>query len=337
MQAGSRANEASVRAAWCSIAIGHPIATGSTVASTVVSTPALARRHGAIVESYVPGPLAVPVVPTDVGKRSVVCRDGSRGAATTDPAGSTSSARGKTSGTAAPEDRMALLERFLCLWPPMFYGDYDPDKAESWVHELDRTFETMDCADQDQVRLAVYQLKGGESYRLGEGVLVPATAGRRLDEVYPVPVTFGQSRECVFFFFFGDRRCWPDLEAEEEFFATLTELAPEQTCDLAVELPTGDYMHTLGYLEGVTIEVQGDHLLARLFTLQLHDFDAILNMDWLEAHSVLVDCQQKTVRFEIPGAPVLCFRVSYRLRDRNDLPHNDSLRDCNDFPLITIR
>ncbi|MQL93275.1 hypothetical protein Taro_025914 [Colocasia esculenta] len=50
----------------------------------------------------------------------------------------------------APEDRMALLERFLHLRTPMFYGDYDLDKAESWVHELERTFETMDCTDQDQ-------------------------------------------------------------------------------------------------------------------------------------------------------------------------------------------
>ncbi|MQL69679.1 hypothetical protein Taro_001964, partial [Colocasia esculenta] len=58
------------------------------------------------------------------------------------------------------EDRTTLLERFLHLQPPMFSSDHDPDKAESWVHELERTFVTMDYAELDQVRLAVYQLKG---------------------------------------------------------------------------------------------------------------------------------------------------------------------------------
>ncbi|MQM17912.1 hypothetical protein Taro_050893 [Colocasia esculenta] len=56
------------------------------------------------------------------------------------------------------------------------------------------------------------------------------------------------------------------------------------------ELPTGDFVCTLGYLEGVTVEVQSHQLPAGLFALQLHNFDAILGMDWLEAHSVLVDC-----------------------------------------------
>ncbi|MQL88344.1 hypothetical protein Taro_020901, partial [Colocasia esculenta] len=61
---------------------------------------------------------------------------------------------------AVTKDRTALLERFLHLRPPMFHGEYDPDKAESWTHELERIFETMECTEEDQVRLAVYQLKG---------------------------------------------------------------------------------------------------------------------------------------------------------------------------------
>ncbi|MQL70134.1 hypothetical protein Taro_002461 [Colocasia esculenta] len=31
--------------------------------------------------------------------------------------------------------------------------------GQSWTHELERIFETMECAEEDQVRLAVYQLK----------------------------------------------------------------------------------------------------------------------------------------------------------------------------------
>ncbi|MQM10194.1 hypothetical protein Taro_043082 [Colocasia esculenta] len=62
--------------------------------------------------------------------------------------------------TAVTKDRTTLLERLLHLRPPMFFGEYDPDKAESWTNEMERTFETMQCAEEDQVRLAMYQLKG---------------------------------------------------------------------------------------------------------------------------------------------------------------------------------
>ncbi|MQM11185.1 hypothetical protein Taro_044088 [Colocasia esculenta] len=61
--------------------------------------------------------------------------------------GSTWASRRRTTIT---EDRTALLERFLRLRPPMFFGEYDPDKAESWTHELERTFETMECVEEDQ-------------------------------------------------------------------------------------------------------------------------------------------------------------------------------------------
>ncbi|MQL93362.1 hypothetical protein Taro_026010 [Colocasia esculenta] len=71
--------------------------------------------------------------------------------------GSTQAGRRRT---AVMEDRTTLLERFLRLRPPMFSGEYDPDKAESWTHELECIFETMERAEEDLVRLAVYQLKG---------------------------------------------------------------------------------------------------------------------------------------------------------------------------------
>ncbi|MQL71253.1 hypothetical protein Taro_003573 [Colocasia esculenta] len=72
----------------------------------------------------------------------------------------TGSTRAGRQRTAVMEDRTALLERFLRLRPPMFHGEYDPDKAESWTHELECIFETMECAEDNQVQLAVYQLKG---------------------------------------------------------------------------------------------------------------------------------------------------------------------------------
>ncbi|MQL88726.1 hypothetical protein Taro_021289 [Colocasia esculenta] len=63
-----------------------------------------------------------------------------------------------------------------------------------------------------------------------------------------------------------------------------------------VDLSSGDYMRSFGYLEGVVVEVEGHQLPARLYALQLSDFDVILGVDWLEAHSAVVDFQRKTVR-----------------------------------------
>ncbi|MQL73080.1 hypothetical protein Taro_005420 [Colocasia esculenta] len=93
-----------------------------------------------------------------------------------------------------------------------------------------------------------------------------------------------------------------------EFYESLVCHTLERQCDVMVDLPSGDYMCSFGYLEGVTVEVQGHQLPVRLYVNQLRDFDVILGMDWLEAHSAVVDYQWKTVRFEIHRALVLCFR-----------------------------
>ncbi|MQM09201.1 hypothetical protein Taro_042068 [Colocasia esculenta] len=64
----------------------------------------------------------------------------------------------------------------------MFHGEYGPDKAESWTHELERIFKTMECAEEDQVRLAVYQLKGAaqEWWRVQRQTHFQ---GQRLDQI----------------------------------------------------------------------------------------------------------------------------------------------------------
>ncbi|MQL68669.1 hypothetical protein Taro_000956 [Colocasia esculenta] len=58
--------------------------------------------------------------------------------------------------TAVTMVRAVLLERFLRLRPSVFYHDYDLDRAESWMHELERTFETMKCTEEDQKFLEVF-------------------------------------------------------------------------------------------------------------------------------------------------------------------------------------
>ncbi|MQM20898.1 hypothetical protein Taro_053927, partial [Colocasia esculenta] len=63
---------------------------------------------------------------------------------TVQQASGTGSTRAGQRRTAITEDRTTLLERFLHLRLPMFFGEYDPDKAESWTHELEHTFETKE-------------------------------------------------------------------------------------------------------------------------------------------------------------------------------------------------
>ncbi|MQM17332.1 hypothetical protein Taro_050301 [Colocasia esculenta] len=121
----------------------------------------------AVLQSYVPGSVAAragssrcPVSGAPSGSTGEAAGRARGGAARASAAMGTGSTRAGRRRTAVTEDRTALLERFLRLRPPMFHGEYDPDKAESWTHELERIFETMECAEEDQVRLAVYQLKG---------------------------------------------------------------------------------------------------------------------------------------------------------------------------------
>ncbi|MQM07379.1 hypothetical protein Taro_040216 [Colocasia esculenta] len=42
--------------------------------------------------------------------------------------------------------------------------DYDPDRAESWTHELEHTFETMECAEEVQRLLEVFHGKYFPNY-----------------------------------------------------------------------------------------------------------------------------------------------------------------------------
>ena len=67
--------------------------------------------------------------------------------------------------------------------------------------------------------------------------------------------------------------------ASEEFYESFACHAPERQRDVMVDLPSGDYMRSFGYLEGVAVEVEGHQLPARLYALQLYDFDVILGMD----------------------------------------------------------
>ncbi|MQL79244.1 hypothetical protein Taro_011684, partial [Colocasia esculenta] len=264
-------------------------------------------------------------------------------------------------------------------------ADRSRDKAKSWTHEMECTFKTMECAEEDQVRLVVYQLKGAaheccllaevdgsgsrgisRGLRSNQSSMELSRADRRqfatlvvcratsggiarwgkssssssqcsTRNSYRSTSTLPSSRHPVnssrgstnsshsssnsfsshssssrtsnnSFLSTSSRRSSSSPSrrrsvglspraslcfASEEFYESLVHHTPERQCDVMVDLLSGDYMRSFGYLEGVIVEVQGQQLPARLYALQLRD---------------LVDCQQKTIQFEIPGVPVLCFQ-----------------------------
>ncbi|MQL70403.1 hypothetical protein Taro_002697 [Colocasia esculenta] len=91
-----------------------------------------------------------------------------------------------------------------------------------------------------------------------------------------------------------------------------------------VDLPFNDYMPSFGYPEGVTVEVQGHQLLARLYALQLRDFDVILGMDWLEAHSAMGTIEHGYVltvqKSDISNPTVMCCSSSGNTSSRRIRP-----------------
>ncbi|MQL86525.1 hypothetical protein Taro_019059, partial [Colocasia esculenta] len=81
-----------------------------------------------------------------------------------------------------------------------------------------------------------------------------------------------------------------DAEAAHLVEDSLGELSSGESIELAVELPTGDFVLTSYYLE------------------ELHDYDVILGMDWLEWYGAVMDCQKKRVHLQIPGAAAFYFQ-----------------------------
>ncbi|MQL69254.1 hypothetical protein Taro_001539 [Colocasia esculenta] len=99
-----------------------------------------------------------------------------------------------------------------------------------------------------------------------------------------------------------------DAEAAHLVEDSLGELSSGESVELAVELPTGDFVLTSYCLEEVPVQLQDQWLSSRLFALQLHDYDGILGMDWLERYGAVMECQKKRVHLRIPGEAAFYFQ-----------------------------
>ncbi|XP_030464553.2 uncharacterized protein LOC115684018 [Syzygium oleosum] len=52
-----------------------------------------------------------------------------------------------------------LIEQFLKLKPPRFTGTKNPEEAKSWIDEMEKMVNLLDCNDIDKIALAEYQLQ----------------------------------------------------------------------------------------------------------------------------------------------------------------------------------
>ncbi|KAI3763911.1 hypothetical protein L2E82_13911 [Cichorium intybus] len=65
---------------------------------------------------------------------------------------------------AQQERQSCTYKTFLTCKPPSFEGEIDPIIASRWVTEIEETFDTSKCADEDQVIYAARMLKGEALY-----------------------------------------------------------------------------------------------------------------------------------------------------------------------------
>ena len=59
---------------------------------------------------------------------------------------------------AGANDGVRMLETFLRNHPPTFKGRYDPNGAQTWLKEVERTFKVMQCSEVQKVRFGTHML-----------------------------------------------------------------------------------------------------------------------------------------------------------------------------------
>ena len=52
-----------------------------------------------------------------------------------------------------------MMEQFQKLRPPSFKGESKPELAESWLEEMEKIFNAIQCPEEDKVRLAIFMLQ----------------------------------------------------------------------------------------------------------------------------------------------------------------------------------
>ena len=72
--------------------------------------------------------------------------------------------------------------------------------------------------------------------------------------------------------------------------------------------PVGDVYRSTSWFKDVPIKIGNSILYANLVEIEMCDFDAIIGMDWLNAHYAMIECHRKRVRFSLPNAKSFAFQ-----------------------------
>ncbi|XP_057452510.1 uncharacterized protein LOC130744338 [Lotus japonicus] len=62
------------------------------------------------------------------------------------------------------QDQIRMRTDFNRHGPPRFQGEVEPEKADLWIREIEKIFETLHTPDAEKVNLAVFMLKGDAEY-----------------------------------------------------------------------------------------------------------------------------------------------------------------------------
>ncbi|XP_075650058.1 uncharacterized protein LOC142620587 [Castanea sativa] len=85
-------------------------------------------------------------------------------------------------------------------------------------------------------------------------------------------------------------------------FADVLHMSPELLdCELWVSTPSGVMLCAQWVYQSCVINIASKDLVVDLILLHMHDFDAILGMNWLSTYYAVVECFEKSVIFHIPG------------------------------------
>jgi hypothetical protein len=77
-------------------------------------------------------------------------------------------------------------------------------------------------------------------------------------------------------------------------------------CQMIVSSPGGD-MPARQLCAKVNLKIRGVAFVANLIVLESKGIDAILGMDWLGKHKVLIDCAKKSVKLTTPNGKEMEF------------------------------
>ena len=98
-------------------------------------------------------------------------------------------------------------------------------------------------------------------------------------------------------------------------FAHILHMSPKLLdCELQVSASSGVMLCAQWVYRSCVINIVVRDLVADLILLHMHDFDAILGMDWLSTYHVVVECSEKHVIFHILGQSKFYFEGDRKVK-----------------------